>query len=49
MSELEDCASAGFVLAVGTREPRKNLPRLVAAYTVASSHCRRRNLLVGTR
>jgi glycosyltransferase involved in cell wall biosynthesis len=25
--------SSGFVLAVGTLEPRKNLPRLVAAYT----------------
>ncbi len=30
--ELEDLPDAGFVLAVGTLEPRKNLPRLVAAF-----------------
>lgn len=30
--ELLDLPPAGFVLAVGTLEPRKNLPRLVQAY-----------------
>ncbi|MGB9184455.1 MAG: glycosyltransferase family 1 protein [Solirubrobacteraceae bacterium] len=30
--ELEALPEPGFVLAVGTLEPRKNLPRLVAAY-----------------
>ncbi len=30
--ELAQLPPAGFVLAVGTLEPRKNLPRLVAAY-----------------
>jgi alpha-1,3-rhamnosyl/mannosyltransferase len=30
--ELEDLPAPGFVLAVGTLEPRKNLPRLVEAY-----------------
>lgn len=30
--ELGDLPAPGFVLAVGTLEPRKNLPRLVAAY-----------------
>jgi glycosyltransferase involved in cell wall biosynthesis len=30
--ELAELPPAGFVLAVGTLEPRKNLPRLVAAY-----------------
>jgi glycosyltransferase involved in cell wall biosynthesis len=30
--ERESLPDAGFVLAVGTLEPRKNLPRLVAAY-----------------
>jgi glycosyltransferase involved in cell wall biosynthesis len=30
--ELEELPPPGFVLAVGTLEPRKNLPRLVAAY-----------------
>lgn len=30
--ELEGLPDPGFVLAVGTLEPRKNLPRLVAAY-----------------
>ena len=30
--ELEELPPAGYVLAVGTLEPRKNLPRLVAAY-----------------
>lgn len=32
-AELAGVPSSGFVLAVGTLEPRKNLPRLVAAYT----------------
>jgi glycosyltransferase involved in cell wall biosynthesis len=32
-TELEALPSPGFVLAVGTLEPRKNLPRLVAAYS----------------
>ncbi len=31
-AELEGLPQQGFVLAVGTLEPRKNLPRLVAAY-----------------
>lgn len=31
-AEAESLPAAGFVLAVGTLEPRKNLPRLVAAY-----------------
>ncbi|MGH2870649.1 MAG: glycosyltransferase family 4 protein, partial [Solirubrobacteraceae bacterium] len=31
-SEVETLPEPGFVLAVGTLEPRKNLPRLVAAY-----------------
>ena len=31
--EAERLPPAGFVLAVGTLEPRKNLPRLVAAYS----------------
>jgi len=30
--ELAELPAGGFVLAVGTLEPRKNLPRLVAAY-----------------
>ena len=30
--ELEELPRPGYVLAVGTLEPRKNLPRLVAAY-----------------
>ena len=30
--ELQDLPAPGFVLAVGTLEPRKNLPRLVDAY-----------------
>ncbi len=31
-AELAELPAPGFVLAVGTLEPRKNLPRLVAAY-----------------
>ncbi len=33
VGELEELPPPGFVLAVGTLEPRKNLPRLVAAYS----------------
>jgi alpha-1,3-rhamnosyl/mannosyltransferase len=36
----------GFVLAVGTLEPRKNLPRLVAAYTALDEELKRRHPLV---
>ncbi len=32
-AEAAELPAAGFVLAVGTLEPRKNLPRLVAAYS----------------
>ncbi len=37
---------AGFVLAVGTLEPRKNLPRLVDAYTQLSEELQRAHPLV---
>lgn len=33
VGQLDGLPSPGFVLAVGTLEPRKNLPRLVAAYS----------------
>jgi len=36
----------GFVLAVGTLEPRKNLPRLVAAYRMLDEATQRRHPLV---
>ncbi len=36
----------GFVLAVGTLEPRKNLPRLVEAYSALEEHVQRRHPLV---
>ncbi len=36
----------GFVLAVGTLEPRKNLPRLVAAYSSLQEELQRRHPLV---
>ena len=36
----------GFVLAVGTLEPRKNLPRLVAAYAQLPEELQRRHRLV---
>ncbi len=36
----------GFVLAVGTIEPRKNLPRLVAAYRTLAPELQRRHPLV---
>jgi glycosyltransferase involved in cell wall biosynthesis len=38
--------AAGFVLAVGTLEPRKNLPRLVAAYGSLEEELQRRHPLV---
>jgi glycosyltransferase involved in cell wall biosynthesis len=38
--------AAGFVLAVGTLEPRKNLPRLVAAYTQLEESMQRLHPLV---
>jgi glycosyltransferase involved in cell wall biosynthesis len=34
LEELRGLPPAGFVLAVGTLEPRKNMPRLVAAYAM---------------
>jgi glycosyltransferase involved in cell wall biosynthesis len=37
---------AGFVLAVGTLEPRKNLPRLVAAYSRLPAELQQRHPLV---
>jgi glycosyltransferase involved in cell wall biosynthesis len=37
---------AGFVLAVGTLEPRKNLPRLVAAYSTLDRELQARHPLV---
>jgi glycosyltransferase involved in cell wall biosynthesis len=37
---------AGFVLAVGTLEPRKNLPRLVAAYGALDEELQQRHPLV---
>jgi glycosyltransferase involved in cell wall biosynthesis len=50
-SELDPVAAAelpapGFVLAVGTLEPRKNLPRLVAAYSGLDEELQRRHPLV---
>lgn len=33
-AELQDLPPPGFVLAVGTLEPRKNLPRLITAYAM---------------
>ncbi|HEX4188699.1 MAG TPA: glycosyltransferase family 1 protein [Solirubrobacteraceae bacterium] len=38
--------ASGFVLAVGTLEPRKNLPRLVAAYELLDDQLQRRHPLV---
>lgn len=51
VSELSDTEMAtlpaqGFVLAVGTLEPRKNLPRLVAAYSSLSEDLQRDHPLV---
>jgi glycosyltransferase involved in cell wall biosynthesis len=50
-SELDQAAAAGlpapgFVLAVGTLEPRKNLPRLVAAYHALEEPLKARHQLV---
>jgi glycosyltransferase involved in cell wall biosynthesis len=50
-SELDPAAAAtlpapGFVLAVGTLEPRKNLPRLVAAYHALEDSLKARHQLV---
>ncbi|HTC73140.1 MAG TPA: glycosyltransferase family 1 protein [Solirubrobacteraceae bacterium] len=36
----------GFILAVGTLEPRKNLPRLVAAYRLLDEHLQREHPLL---
>jgi glycosyltransferase involved in cell wall biosynthesis len=44
--ELERLPEAGFVLAVGTLEPRKNLPRLVQAYTMLGESLQREHPLV---
>ena len=41
-----DLPSPGFVLAVGTLEPRKNLPRLVAAFQLLDEHMQLRHPLV---
>jgi len=45
-AEVESLPKPGFVLAVGTLEPRKNLPRLVAAYRVLSEEIQNRHPLV---
>lgn len=44
--ELARLPSPGFVLAVGTLEPRKNLPRLVAAYGLLEESLQRQHPLV---
>jgi alpha-1,3-rhamnosyl/mannosyltransferase len=44
--ELADLPGPGFVLAVGTLEPRKNLPRLVAAFALLPDELQRRHPLV---
>jgi glycosyltransferase involved in cell wall biosynthesis len=44
--EAAALAPPGFVLAVGTLEPRKNLPRLVAAYSELSEELQRAHPLV---
>ncbi|MCW3028377.1 MAG: glycosyltransferase family 4 protein [Solirubrobacterales bacterium] len=41
-----DLPRAGFVLAVGTLEPRKNLPRLVAAYELLDEQLQREHPIV---
>ncbi len=50
-AELEALPEPGFVLAVGTLEPRKNLPRLVAAYSSLDSELQaaHRLVVVGAR
>jgi alpha-1,3-rhamnosyl/mannosyltransferase len=45
-SEAAALPPAGFVLSVGTLEPRKNLPRLVAAYGRLDPELQRRHPLV---
>jgi glycosyltransferase involved in cell wall biosynthesis len=44
--ELRSLPAPGFVLAVGTLEPRKNLPRLVAAYSSLPTAIQERRPLV---
>lgn len=44
--QLAGLPTAGFVLAVGTLEPRKNLPRLVAAYASLDAALQRSHPLV---
>jgi len=44
--ETSSLPPAGFVLAVGTLEPRKNLPRLVAAYSMLDEQLQRDHPLV---
>lgn len=46
VSECDALPPAGFVLAVGTLEPRKNLPRLVDAYRMLGEEIQRRHPLV---
>jgi glycosyltransferase involved in cell wall biosynthesis len=45
-AEAEKLPAPGFVLAVGTLEPRKNLPRLVAAYAALGENLQRAHPLV---
>jgi glycosyltransferase involved in cell wall biosynthesis len=45
-AEASMLPAPGFVLAVGTLEPRKNLPRLVAAYKILDEELQRRHPLV---
>ena len=45
-AETESLRKPGFVLAVGTLEPRKNLPRLVAAYRALGDRLQDRHPLV---
>jgi alpha-1,3-rhamnosyl/mannosyltransferase len=44
--ELQSLPAPGFVLAVGTLEPRKNLPRLVSAYSSLDRGLQREHPLV---
>ncbi|HEV7938787.1 MAG TPA: glycosyltransferase family 1 protein [Solirubrobacteraceae bacterium] len=46
VEETETLPGAGFVLAVGTLEPRKNLPRLVEAYRRLDRHLQEQHPLV---
>jgi glycosyltransferase involved in cell wall biosynthesis len=45
-AEISELPAPGFVLAVGTLEPRKNLPRLVAAYRSLDEKAQSRHRLV---